>query len=166
VHIDIDPWALAGLKYEVKTTTTSTFANGTPMSTHPKHAFILCAASLIMGCGAIGGGNDDSTPKAPPAGHCEELCNHLDAVNKELMCDQDNGLGESHTVDVPGCIADCNEPAVCMDQIVAYDKCRISLEADAFVCASRRDNDPLIQNTGENCGDEFSAAFDCQSDNL
>lgn len=133
-----------------------------PRRSLPTFTFVIVLVALTWACGETGQGAE-SEPTAPPAGHCDQLCNRLDEVNKELQCDVDTvGLGETHEVDVPGCIAKCNEPKVCMDKIVAYDQCRLALMADQFSCDSRRENDPLTTE----CTDEFDAAFDCQADNL
>lgn len=122
--------------------------------------WLAALITLASGCEDI---TNESVATAPPDGHCEQLCNHLDEVNQELRCDEDTeGLGETYEVDVAACVAECNEPFVCMDLIVAYDQCRIGLSADQFFCSSRRDSPPL-QNE---CTAEQSEAFDCQSDNL
>ena len=124
---------------------------------------LFACVTLTWGCGEPEPA--ESTPTAPPAGFCAELCNHLDAVNKELRCDKDDsGLGETFEVNVASCTSDCDEPRACMDLIVAYDQCLIDATADKFRCGSFEGTPPLLKV--EDCSAQFDAAIDCQSDNL
>lgn len=115
---------------------------------------VIALGFALVGCTSEPDPSEELS--APPAGHCEALCNKFDEVNQALECDVDFGTG-SYTVDVPACIEECDQAKSCMDLRVAWDNCRIGLGTEDWQCSAYYDSVPLA----DECIDEYYDASDC-----